>query len=163
MGQPGPLPYADITDPQALNKYAYVRNNPLRYVDPDGHEGEETVIDVAIEEVDKVVRPLINSAYEGVASGGKMAARGFGMALSVPLLLLTTPAQLGGNDEVRFEAANRERMRQQQQNQGNAESKENPAEPQAARAAQEHEAAVVRPAERLTQIELRARPMPLET
>ena len=38
VGQPGPLPYADIADPQTLNKYAYVRNNPLRYVDPDGHE-----------------------------------------------------------------------------------------------------------------------------
>jgi RHS repeat-associated protein len=37
LGQPGPLPYADITDPQTLNKYAYVRNSPLRYVDPDGH------------------------------------------------------------------------------------------------------------------------------
>ncbi|HYP07555.1 MAG TPA: RHS repeat-associated core domain-containing protein, partial [Bryobacteraceae bacterium] len=37
IGQPGPLPYADITDPQTLNKYAYVRNNPLRYTDPDGH------------------------------------------------------------------------------------------------------------------------------
>ena len=31
------LPYADITDPQTLNKYGYVRNSPLRYVDPDGH------------------------------------------------------------------------------------------------------------------------------
>jgi RHS repeat-associated protein len=31
------LPYADITDPQTLNKYAYVRNNPLRYTDPHGH------------------------------------------------------------------------------------------------------------------------------
>lgn len=37
MGQPGPLPYADINDPQTLNKYAHVRNNPLRYTDPDGH------------------------------------------------------------------------------------------------------------------------------
>ena len=27
------LPYADITDPQTLNKYAYVRNNPLRYIE----------------------------------------------------------------------------------------------------------------------------------
>jgi RHS repeat-associated protein len=26
----------DITDPQSLNKYAYVRNNPLKYVDPEG-------------------------------------------------------------------------------------------------------------------------------
>ena len=33
---PGALPYADITNPQSLNKYAYVYNNPLRYVDPTG-------------------------------------------------------------------------------------------------------------------------------
>lgn len=33
-----PLPYADITNPQQLNKYAYTTNNPLRYVDPDGHD-----------------------------------------------------------------------------------------------------------------------------
>jgi RHS repeat-associated protein len=34
---PGPLPYADITNPQSLNKYSYTYNNPLRYTDPDGH------------------------------------------------------------------------------------------------------------------------------
>jgi hypothetical protein len=34
---PGPLPYADITNPQSLNKYTYTYNNPLNYVDPNGH------------------------------------------------------------------------------------------------------------------------------
>jgi RHS repeat-associated protein len=28
---------ADLTDPQTLNLYSYVRNNPLSLVDPDGH------------------------------------------------------------------------------------------------------------------------------
>jgi hypothetical protein len=35
---PGPLPYADITNPQSLNKYTYTYNNPLKYVDPHGHD-----------------------------------------------------------------------------------------------------------------------------
>ena len=29
---------ADLSDPQDLNRYAYVGNNPLSYVDPDGHK-----------------------------------------------------------------------------------------------------------------------------
>jgi len=34
---PGPLPYADISNPQSLNKYTYTYNNPIVYVDPSGH------------------------------------------------------------------------------------------------------------------------------
>jgi RHS repeat-associated protein len=59
VGQPGPLPYADITDPQTVNKYAYVRNNPLRYVDPDGH-ALDTIADVGF---------IIYDVYQ-IAKGG---------------------------------------------------------------------------------------------
>ena len=32
-----PVPYASLDDPQSLNLYAYVNNNPLSRFDPDGH------------------------------------------------------------------------------------------------------------------------------
>jgi RHS repeat-associated protein len=32
-----PVPYAKLDDPQSLNLYAYVHNNPLSGADPDGH------------------------------------------------------------------------------------------------------------------------------
>ena len=35
--RPQPVPYADLSDPQTLNLYGYVRNNPLSAPDPDGH------------------------------------------------------------------------------------------------------------------------------
>jgi RHS repeat-associated protein len=35
--RPEPVPYARLDNPQTLNLYAYVKNNPLRYTDPDGH------------------------------------------------------------------------------------------------------------------------------
>ena len=33
-----PTFYADLTEPQTLNKYQYGLNSPLKYVDPDGHQ-----------------------------------------------------------------------------------------------------------------------------
>jgi hypothetical protein len=35
--KPEPVPYADLNDPQSLNLYGYVRNNPLSHADADGH------------------------------------------------------------------------------------------------------------------------------
>ena len=38
--QEEPVPYAQLDDPQSLNLYSYVRNNPLARVDADGHDGD---------------------------------------------------------------------------------------------------------------------------
>jgi RHS repeat-associated protein len=38
---PASIPYADLSDPQTLNLYAYVRNNPLALRDPNGHMHQE--------------------------------------------------------------------------------------------------------------------------
>jgi RHS repeat-associated protein len=56
------LPYAEIANPQTLNKYQYCLNNPLRYVDPDGHQGQEGNADTGI--IDR----LITSAQEVLGS-----------------------------------------------------------------------------------------------
>lgn len=34
---PNPVPYADLGNPQSLNLYSYVNNNPLSHRDVDGH------------------------------------------------------------------------------------------------------------------------------
>jgi len=36
-----PVPYAKLDNPQSLNLYSYVKNNPLSQADPDGHCCEE--------------------------------------------------------------------------------------------------------------------------
>ncbi|MGH9815422.1 MAG: RHS repeat-associated core domain-containing protein, partial [Candidatus Acidiferrales bacterium] len=34
---PVAVPYVDFSNPQTLNLYAYVENNPITGIDPDGH------------------------------------------------------------------------------------------------------------------------------
>jgi RHS repeat-associated protein len=50
-----PTFYADLTDPQSLNKYQYCFNNPLNTVDPDGHQGLKAWFKQKIEEGKQVI------------------------------------------------------------------------------------------------------------
>jgi RHS repeat-associated protein len=57
-----PVPYSKLDNPQSLNLYGYVLNNPLSNVDADGHAC------CGLDTIDEVVKPLVNSA-EGRVNG----------------------------------------------------------------------------------------------
>ncbi len=60
-----PTFYADLTDPQSLNKYHYAYNNPLLYVDPDGHQGVREYAREMGEYVGGVARGVVSSVTYG--------------------------------------------------------------------------------------------------
>jgi RHS repeat-associated protein len=69
---PEPVPYADLTDPQSLNQYTYVRNLPTTRIDADGHETlfssakAEEEYSKRMDKVDAfVVRALNHPAVQG--------------------------------------------------------------------------------------------------
>ena len=46
-----PTFYADLADPQSLNKYQYAYNNPLSVVDLDGHKGWRDIVRIAVDTI----------------------------------------------------------------------------------------------------------------
>lgn len=46
--KPTPVPYANFANPQSLNLYSYVHNNPLVTADPDGHCGNNDICDALV-------------------------------------------------------------------------------------------------------------------
>jgi RHS repeat-associated protein len=119
---PGPLPYGDITNPQSLNKYAYTYNNPLNLVDPDGHCPVcEEIIEAAMEEVDKVAKPLIESAYKNGSSAAKKIGLGLGILAS-----LTVGAEPLGDGTLPPEFRKQQEQKQKEKSQQHAEGQAQP-------------------------------------
>ena len=61
-----PVPYAKLDDPQSLNLYGYVGNNPLSHVDADGHEIKTCLCQVTEADVRTDLTALANAFTEGV-------------------------------------------------------------------------------------------------
>jgi len=93
-----PVPYASLDDPQSLNLYSYVRNNPLSRVDADGHAFG----------VDDLIGALAGGAVgagvevvKDLATGEKITAGGVvGAAVGGALFgegIVNAPETLGGS------------------------------------------------------------------
>ena len=80
----------DITDPLTLNRYAYVKNSPLNYADPSGHEpiDEEFLLRDQCNETDDAVLAEIADAING-----NLGALG-GAAAGMAIVVMTAPASV---------------------------------------------------------------------
>ena len=62
-----PVPYAKLDNPQSLNLYSYVYNNPLSRSDPDGHEVDLTNQDKKLRnETQKRILSKVNKNERGL-------------------------------------------------------------------------------------------------
>jgi RHS repeat-associated protein len=75
--KPQPVPYASLRDPQTLNLYAYVRNNPLSIRDIDGHGWWKDFWNGL---ADSTYRPLVTLVRHPIVTG-----RNLGSAITHPI------------------------------------------------------------------------------
>jgi len=111
--QEEPVPYAHLDDPQSLNLYAYVRNNPLSRTDADGHGCPESCpfplslfFNTGLPEQQESNQLLFKQAADSpYVEGGGQIALGVGLVATaatgdvpggVAGALLVTNATLGG-------------------------------------------------------------------
>lgn len=77
------LVYADITNPQSLNKYQYTFNNPLRYVDPDGQAPQDS----AEIRIQQAIKDLNEGRITEEQYWARLRGGGVGVAAGVSILV----------------------------------------------------------------------------
>ena len=91
--KPATVPYAEFGDPQSLNLYGYVRNNPMRRFDPTGHD-QSVDMDCMCPMMGRPgTHPNVAATAMGIAGvaglvpvGGELAAGSRGLATAIPAL-----------------------------------------------------------------------------
>jgi hypothetical protein len=104
--KPTPVPYADFSNPQSLNLYSYVGNNPLTRRDANGHCWP---VSTCVEKAGKAIEAVVNKAESKAINTGNpalAAAVSFGanalantakMAMSPLTVGQATGACMGGS------------------------------------------------------------------
>jgi RHS repeat-associated protein len=92
---------AHLSDPQTFNRYAYTRNNPLLYVDPDGRDLEKAWQDIKTFAKSLSVKVTVGLGYAYHAEVGKAEARAGAAAtvsieISAESVKLSRSASIGG-------------------------------------------------------------------
>ncbi|MHA6530785.1 DUF6531 domain-containing protein [Paenibacillus sp. BAC0078] len=77
----------DINNPQTLNLYTYVQNNPLRYVDPSGHEA----LPKSVEEIIRDFKVITGGAEKGIKKSSRTGLLGTVIATFMSALFAATP------------------------------------------------------------------------
>src|SRR5262249_1622536 len=68
---PAPVPFARLNNPQTLNLYAYVDNNPINGIDADGHSPESLVAGRDLNSIlMQAIPPSSGQTASGAAGGG---------------------------------------------------------------------------------------------
>jgi RHS repeat-associated protein len=119
---PSPVPYATFSDPQTLNLYAYMRNNPVSGADANGHCGGfldvGCWVDLAMEVINGIqrdggVKPYLKNVGTGIAKGtgavavhtGRMLAAGPDGFKQAAAALTPLPASLEPSNLTQAEAS----------------------------------------------------------
>lgn len=81
---PTDVPYANFGNPQSLNLYSYVENNPTTLGDLDGHDGTEGgVVEDAIDVISEEANAVANAVRASEAAKGLGTAAAVGAALGL--------------------------------------------------------------------------------
>lgn len=64
---------AKLSNPQTMNRYVYVVNNPLRYIDPDGLDGEDPWASLTRKE-QLLLAPKLTTVQDGYVPNQKQLA-----------------------------------------------------------------------------------------
>ena len=124
--KPTTVPYASFGNPQSLNLYSYVNNNPTTTRDPDGHQCPGC---------DEVIQEIVDSpAGQAVENWGAKALAGAGVLITTAATALangnyTTPGPYVGPLEMQPGVYNQNTSNQSAQPQSGQPSQSTPAQP----------------------------------